>query len=231
MPETIAAKNGSPKKRVVSSGTIERDRVRLPARERARGAVGHVVEVGDRPLDRFERLGAHRRRPVHDARDRRSRDARGRGDLLDRDGAPHRVRAHARCPPLGCYDATVAGVQVECALADDPTVFPPAVLDGALLGVVVDSDDAESLLVAPRPLEVVEQRPVEVAAHVDAGIDRVEDRAEVHAEEVGALVVVHAHLAVLDDALVVVGGAVLGDEERRCRRVPRTPPRRGRAGG
>src|SRR6478735_9840309 len=106
-----------------------------------------------------------------------------------------------------------AGSRVEGSLGDDPRVGPSAVLHRTLLGVVVDADDAEPLLVPPGPLEVVQQRPVEVAAHIDPGLDRVEDRAEMHTEELRALVVVHTHLAVLDDGLVVVGGTVLGDVE------------------
>src|SRR4249919_2738232 len=39
--------------------------------------------------------------------------------------------------------------QVELPRSDDATVFPPAVLDGSFLGVVVDPDDAEPLLVPP----------------------------------------------------------------------------------
>src|SRR4051794_9947321 len=104
----------------------------------------------------------------------------------------------------------------EAPAADDATVFPSAVLDGALLGFIVDSQDPESLLVTPCPLEVVEERPVEVAADVDALVDRIEDRPEVQAEEVDPLLVVDAHLAILDDALIVVGRAVLGDVQRRA---------------
>ena len=43
-----------------------------------------------------------------------------------------------------------------------------AVLEGPDLGVVVDADNAEALVVAVRPFEVVHQRPGEVAADVGA---------------------------------------------------------------
>ena len=52
-----------------------------------------------------------------------------------------------------------------CDLAETPC----ARLDGALLGVSVDGDEAERRPVAEGPLEVVEERPVEVPADVDAG--------------------------------------------------------------
>src|SRR6478672_11767371 len=60
------------------------------------------------------------------------------------------------------------------AVADDAPVAAPARLDRALLRGVVDAHEPEALVVAPRPLVVVHERPVEVAAHVDAHVDRVE---------------------------------------------------------
>ena len=78
--------------------------------------------------------------------------------------------------------------------------------------VAVDGDQPERRPVAEDPLEVVEQAPVDVAAHVDAVVEAGE----------------HARERALDvlDALGVVGGAdaVLGDEHGHCRR---SPPRRG----
>src|SRR6185369_13494704 len=53
-------------------------------------------------------------------------------------------------------------------------------LRGALLRVVVDADDAEALVVAVRPLEVVHQRPREVAADVRPLLPR-----EGHGADVG----------------------------------------------
>src|SRR5690348_16899542 len=58
-----------------------------------------------------------------------------------------------------------------------------AVLDGALLRLVVDVDEPEALCVAELPLEVVHQRPVAVAEHRHALRDRVVDGGEVVAEE------------------------------------------------
>lgn len=66
MPETTEAKNGSPKNRVVL-GHDQRDRVGLTTGEGARGAVGHVVEVGDRAGDRFDGLRADGGGTVDDA--------------------------------------------------------------------------------------------------------------------------------------------------------------------
>src|SRR5690606_13301302 len=120
-------------------------------------------------------------------------------------------QANGRCRSwlLG-FSAFGGGRDVDRPRGDDATVLPTAVLHRALLGVVVHTDDPEPLGVAPRPLEVVQQRPVEVAAHVHALLDRVEDGGDVTAQELGALDVVDALLAALLDDLVVVGGAVLG---------------------
>src|SRR5262252_6053123 len=67
----------------------------------------------------------------------------------------------------------------ECALLRDPP-----------LGRIVDVHDPEPLLVAPLPLEVVEQRPDVVATHVDALGPSLLDCCDVRAQ-------------VLDPALVV----------------------------
>src|SRR5207244_336127 len=54
-----------------------------------------------------------------------------------------------------------------------------AVLDRPLLLVLeVAVDDPEALTEAHRPLEVVEQRPCVVTAHVDAFVDRPRDLAD-----------------------------------------------------
>src|SRR4030095_6269593 len=58
---------------------------------------------------------------------------------------------------------------------EEVTVPGAAALDRAPLGRVVDVDDAEALGVAAAPLEVVQQRPREVAADVDAVLDRPHD--------------------------------------------------------
>src|ERR1700730_5507102 len=48
--------------------------------------------------------------------------------------------------------------------------------------VVVDVDKPEALAVAERPLEIVEQRPHEIAAHRDSDLYCVEHRAEIVAQ-------------------------------------------------
>ena len=63
-------------------------------------------------------------------------------------------------------------------------------LGDARLGGEVDVDDPEALVVALFPLEVVQQRPHAVAAHVDAVGDGAGDRGEVALEVGGALGVV-----------------------------------------
>src|SRR5437879_3482613 len=68
-----------------------------------------------------------------------------------------------------------------------------AVLDRPLLLVLeVAVDDPEALAEAHRPLEVVEQRPCVVTAHVDAFVDRPRDLADVAVVEFDALLIVHA---------------------------------------
>src|SRR5690606_13518712 len=73
-----------------------------------------------------------------------------------------------------------------------------AVLRGALLRGVVDVHEPEPARVPPRPLEVVHQRPHEVAAQVDAVGDRPRRRPEVADEEVDALLVAHPPVGVDD---------------------------------
>ena len=62
----------------------------------ASSPVGHVVEVGDRALHRLERGRTHRRRPVHDARHRRSRHTRGGRHLFDGRRGAGGVNRHGR---------------------------------------------------------------------------------------------------------------------------------------
>ena len=84
-------------------------------------------------------------------------------------------------------DGTPAAA-VECASvrARDLRVPARAVLRRALEGLEVDVDEPEALGVAERPLEVVQQRPHEVAAQVDAVGDRAVRGAEVRVEVVDA---------------------------------------------
>jgi hypothetical protein len=91
----------------------------------------------------------------------------------------------------------------------------PAVLDGALEAVVVDPDDAEPLAEAVAPFEVVEQRPDEVTAHVDAALHGAMHGRDVPAEVVDALRIVDGAV----DHDVVERRAVLGDDERQLREL------------
>ena len=94
-------------------------------------------------------------------------------------------------------------------LARDSGVPPPAAFDDSLLGRVVDVDHPEAFAVAPRPLEVVEQGPDEIAAQRYAVFDRAVGLEQMLMQERLALRVVD--LPVLDD--IVVGGAVFGDQQ------------------
>ena len=76
-------------------------------------------------------------------------------------------------------------------------------------------DDAEALVIPVGPLEVVHQRPLEVAAHIHPFLDGGTDRAEVGVEIGDAPRVV---ADAIDDG-IVVGAAVLGDVDRRQVRV------------
>ena len=67
----------------------------------------------------------------------------------------------AECRPGRCGSVDAAG-------ADRVAVPPRGVLHQPRAGRVVHAHDAEALGVAERPLEVVQQRPEEVAANVDA---------------------------------------------------------------
>ena len=86
------------------------------------------------------------------------------------------------------------------------------VLRDALLGLVVDVDQAEALLVAVGPLEVVEQRPGVVAGHRHAVLDRARELEQVAVHEVDALRIVD--LAV-QEHLIAHRQAVLGDRQRQ----------------
>ena len=95
-----------------------------------------------------------------------------------------------RIPPAGSSNGRPAGVPGERRRAgrrrtgsgraahpaavrgDQVRVAPAAALDGPLLRRVVDVHQAEPLVVAVRPLEVVQQRPGEVAGQRRAALDR-----------------------------------------------------------
>ena len=108
--------------------------------------------------------------------------------------------------------------------ADDLGVERALVLGVRCWRLVVDVDDAEALRVPEAPLEVVEQRPGEVAAQVDALLrSRRATARRCVAQVVDAQRIVDA--AVARRRRIVEGGAVLGDVERRCRRSAPSPRR------
>ena len=78
------------------------------------------------------------------------------------------------------------------------------------MGLVVNVNQAKALAVAAGPFKVVHQRPVEVAANVGAGFDRLSKLRKVGADKVDALDVV-----ALSVGTQVVGAAyaVLRDED------------------
>src|SRR5690606_21041488 len=87
-------------------------------------------------------------------------------------------------------------------------------LGDAGAGRVVDVDRAEPLAVAVGPLEVVQHRPQEVAAHVGAVLDGPVDGGQVAAHVGDPGGVVDPALGV---GVVVEGRAVLRDDQRRPR--------------
>src|SRR5215218_6726483 len=94
---------------------------------------------------------------------------------------------------------------------DQVAVPQGAPLRDAPLRLEVDEHDPEPLAVAGFPLEVVQQRPDVVAAHVDAGRTRPVDGLDVPADVRDAALVLHDRFAVEP---VVERGAVLGDQQR-----------------
>lgn len=62
---------------------------------------------------------------------------------------------------------------------NDRRVGLSAVLEGALLGLEVDMDDAESLGVSLCPLEVVHERPGIVRLHGSTELNRLTDAVDV----------------------------------------------------
>ena len=65
------------------------------------------------------------------------------------------------------------------ARGDHLGVEARAVLEDALLRLEIDMHQPEAHRIAEGPFEVVHQRPGEIAAQVDAGLDRVVDRPQV----------------------------------------------------
>src|SRR5690348_5463985 len=67
--------------------------------------------------------------------------------------------------------ASLTRPKSERAASDYAAVSDCTLFRRALLGVVVDAHDPEALVVSPCPLEVVHERPVEVAVHGHALVD------------------------------------------------------------
>ena len=61
---------------------------------------------------------------------------------------------------------------IGASAGDDLGVATTALLDGAFLSLEIDVNDAESFFLAGRPLEIVEQRPDEIALDRRARLDR-----------------------------------------------------------
>src|SRR5690606_878820 len=107
---------------------------------------------------------------------------------------------------------------------DDVRVEARARLGRALLRLEVHVHDAEALRVAIGPLEVVQQRPGEVAAHVHALVHGLVEHAQVLAQVGDALRVVDAALG--RHGRVGERGAVLGDVDRHVAVALADPPQR-----
>src|SRR6266545_7084630 len=123
--------------------------------------------------------------------------------------AAHRLRSLARSWPP--WPPASLCLRRQAALPDHLRVPQRAVLGGAPLGGEVDVDQAEPLRVSPGPLEVVHQRPGEVAAQGHACRDRGVAGAQVRVDVGGAFAVVDGAVR---GELVAEGGAVLGDQQR-----------------
>ena len=93
----------------------------------------------------------------------------------------------------------------------------PAFLDDPLLRLEVAVHDSEALLKALRPLEVVGERPQEIAAHVGARLHRAPDLRDKAPQEADAPLVVDLAVGVRP---VAVRASVLGDVDRHCRDSP-----------
>src|SRR6185369_3111042 len=108
-------------------------------------------------------------------------------------------RNSAFCPARNGVPPAVAGGTPLRLLAREARAHPAgrvpipqrALLGDALLGGVVDPHNAEPLLVAVRPLEVVHQRPGEVSADVRTDLPGGGDRGDVRREVFGTVVVTH----------------------------------------
>ena len=168
--------------------------------------------------------GRDERAPANDGRGRiRLLPGPTAGAMPRRCGRPasRRLGTGGSCAALSRFLARRnRGVEAAAVRGDHLGIEVGAVLRCALLGGEVDVHDAEALRVALRPLEVVEQRPDEVAAHVDAR-PRARVRPPRCARADSATRSGSSTRAVFGARRIVERGAVLGDVERAdCRSAP-----------
>src|SRR4051794_16993549 len=116
----------------------------------------------------------------------------------------------ARVPSGKTFETSANAIDATTHLPNVIPVPERAALERALLSLEVHAHDPEPLRVAVLPLEVVQQRPCVVAAHVDAVPAGARERLQMVAQE-------RHPRRVLDDAvdvpLVVERRAVLGDPD------------------
>src|SRR5580765_812550 len=118
--------------------------------------------------------------------------------------------------------SVTSAISAPFRMSSDQVAVPERASLGRALEVLeVDRDDPEAPVVAVLPLEVVEQRPDVVAAHVHTGFHRALDRLDVAAEEGDALGILDHRLPV--ELRIVVRGAVLRDHQRHVAVVPLQP--------
>src|SRR6478735_12056689 len=116
----------------------------------------------------------------------------------------------ALVPSSKTFETSSNAIEATAHLPDVIAIPERGALQRALLGGVVDAHDAEALVVAVLPFEVVQQRPRVVALDVDARAGRGHERFQVLAQEGHPRRVLdHA----VDELLVVEGCAVLGDPD------------------
>ena len=100
--------------------------------------------------------------PIDPTAPKSTRNGAGRGY---HPALPHKYRPHNVADAL--KGATLPGAAGSiCREAPGASQLPvpqPAVLDDALLGLIVDIDDPEAFRVTERPFEVVQERPNEIA--------------------------------------------------------------------
>src|SRR3954453_22624345 len=89
----------------------------------------------------------------------------------------------ALVPSSKTLETSSNAIEATAHLPDVIAIPERGALQRTLLGGVVDAHDAEALVVAVLPLEVVQQRPRVIAAHIHARPGRGHQRLEVLAQE------------------------------------------------